>query len=117
MAGEICFEASLAATVLFLHRDFKPGEKPKDRTEMQNGFVKFFDDKRGWGFLAGENGQQVFVHYSRINGVGRRTLRHGEPVSFDIQDTEKGPMATNVTRLNPPTESATVRYEREQFNS
>lgn len=66
---------------------------------MASGKVKWFDNKRGWGFIAQETGQDVFVHYSSINGNGYKTLREGDDVSYELIDSDKGPKAQNVQRV------------------
>jgi CspA family cold shock protein len=63
------------------------------------GTVKWFSDKKGFGFITREGEDDVFVHYSSINGEGFRTLREGEKVSFDIIQGDRGPKASNVTRV------------------
>lgn len=63
---------------------------------MQNGTVKWFDDKKGFGFIAGENGEDYFVHYSDIAGQNHRTLDHGQCVVFTVGENRKGKIATNV---------------------
>lgn len=65
---------------------------------MASGKVKWFDNKRGFGFIAQESGQDVFVHHSCIMGAGYKTLQEGEQVSFEIINSEKGPKAQNVQR-------------------
>lgn len=62
------------------------------------GTVKWFSDKKGYGFITREGMDDVFVHYSSIQGDGFRTLREGEAVLFEIADGERGPKATNVTK-------------------
>ena len=62
------------------------------------GTVKWFSDKKGYGFITREGMDDVFVHYSSIQGDGFRTLREGEMVLFEISDGERGPKATNVTK-------------------
>ena len=64
---------------------------------MANGIVKWFSDKKGYGFIEQENGPDVFVHHSNINAQGFKSLREGDAVTFDIEQEEKGPTATNVT--------------------
>ncbi len=64
---------------------------------MANGTVKWFSDKKGYGFIEQEDGPDVFVHQSEIKGAGFRTLKEGERVRFDIEQGEKGPAAVNVT--------------------
>jgi CspA family cold shock protein len=66
---------------------------------MMEGRVKWFNDKKGYGFLETDNEGDVFVHYSAIKGEGFRTLQEGERVSFEIEQSPKGPHAINVKRL------------------
>jgi len=63
---------------------------------MVKGTVKWFNEKKGYGFLSREDGDDVFVHYSAIEKKGFKTLREGESVEFEIQDGPKGPQAINV---------------------
>ncbi|MEJ5348480.1 MAG: cold-shock protein [Desulfosoma sp.] len=63
------------------------------------GRVKWFNEKKGYGFIETENQGDVFVHYTGIQGEGFRTLTDGEAVSFDITETPKGPQAINVRRI------------------
>ncbi len=65
---------------------------------MAEGTVKWFNAKKGFGFLEREDGDDVFVHFSAIQGEGFKTLNEGERVTFDIVDGEKGPAAENVVR-------------------
>jgi CspA family cold shock protein len=65
---------------------------------MASGKVKWFDNKHGFGFITQETGQDVFVHYSAIQGDGFRTLNEGDDVDFDIVTSEKGLKAENVKR-------------------
>jgi CspA family cold shock protein len=60
--------------------------------------VKSFSDAKGFGFIAAEDGREVFVHYSSIRGEGFRTLAEGERVEFELVDGPKGPQASNVRR-------------------
>ncbi|MBP3618928.1 MAG: cold shock domain-containing protein [Lachnospiraceae bacterium] len=64
-----------------------------------NGTVKWFNAKKGFGFISDENGTDVFVHYSALNMDGFKVLDEGDKVEFDIVDGEKGPQAANVTKL------------------
>ncbi|MFQ5862339.1 MAG: cold shock domain-containing protein [Candidatus Brocadiales bacterium] len=63
------------------------------------GKVKWFDAKKGFGFIEHEGGKDVFVHYSSISGDGFRTLEDGEQVEFDLVDSDKGLQAQNVTKV------------------
>ena len=63
--------------------------------ERQQGTVKWFNDKKGFGFIERENGSDVFVHYSAIQGSGFRTLVEGQRVEFGLVQNEKGPAATD----------------------
>ncbi len=63
------------------------------------GKVKWFDAKKGFGFIEHEGGKDVFVHYSSIGGDGFRTLEDGEQVEFDLIDSDKGLQAQNVMRV------------------
>jgi CspA family cold shock protein len=69
---------------------------------MSDGRVKWFNPKKGYGFIATADGRDVFVHYSSITGNGYKTLAEGDPVSFDIVDGEKGPRAENVVQQSAP---------------
>ena len=68
----------------------------KEENILANGIVKWFDDKKGYGFIEQEEGQDIFVHYSGIKGEGFRSLNEGDRVSFDIEQGTKGPAAVNV---------------------
>lgn len=60
------------------------------------GRVKWFDEKKGFGFIERENGNDVFVHFRAIEGSGFKTLAEGQEVDFDVEDGPKGPQAANV---------------------
>lgn len=63
------------------------------------GIVKWFNDEKGFGFIQQESGNDVFVHYSGINGAGRKTLKEGQRVTMEITSGQKGPQAQNVRPL------------------
>jgi CspA family cold shock protein len=63
---------------------------------MPEGTVKWFNQRKGYGFISGADGRDIFVHYSNIAGKGFKTLNEGDTVSFDVVDGEKGPRAENV---------------------
>ncbi len=63
------------------------------------GKVKWFNDEKGFGFIEQEGGKDVFVHFSAINGSGRKTLKEGQKVTMEVTNGQKGPQAENVTAL------------------
>jgi CspA family cold shock protein len=67
------------------------------------GSVKWFDPEKGWGFIRLEDGNEVFVHHSDIQGSGFRSLRDGAEVELDVERADRGPRARNVTRLDGET--------------
>jgi CspA family cold shock protein len=67
--------------------------------EREVGVVKWFDEKKGYGFIARKTGGDVFVHYSDISGQGFRTLSEGDNVEFTIKQNRKGQAATDVRKL------------------
>jgi len=64
-----------------------------------NGTVKFFNEDKGYGFISREQGDDVFVHYSNIQGDGYKSLSEGQKVEFDVAPGKKGPEAQNVRRI------------------
>ena len=66
---------------------------------MAEGTVKWFNDAKGFGFIAQDGGDDVFVHHSAVQADGFKTLEEGARVSFDIVDGPKGPAAANVVKL------------------
>ena len=66
---------------------------------MAKGTVKWFSDQKGYGFVTPENGKDVFVHHSAIQGEGYKSLSEGQQVEFNIEQGPKGEQATNVVKL------------------
>lgn len=66
---------------------------------MQRGTVKWFNDHKGYGFITAEGAQEVFVHFSAIEGSGFRTLHEGEQVEFEVTSSERGAEAAHVTKI------------------
>ncbi len=66
---------------------------------MENGIVKWFSDKKGFGFIERENGGDIFVHHSAISSSGFRTLSEGDRVTFDVEEGDRGPSAKDVTKV------------------
>ena len=68
-------------------------------SEKEAGVVKWFDEKKGYGFIARQSGGDVFVHYSDISGTGFRTLKEGDNVEFVVKQNQKGQAATEVIKV------------------
>jgi cold shock protein len=66
---------------------------------MTEGVVKWFNDKKGFGFIEQDDGGDVFVHHTAINMQGFRTLSEGDRVSFEVEDNQRGPAAKNVVKI------------------
>ncbi len=69
-----------------------------EKEKKETGICKWFSPEKGYGFIARENDEDVFVHFSAIVSDGFRTLNEGEEVSFVVETTERGPQATGVTK-------------------
>ena len=78
---------------------------------MLEGKVKWFDEKKGWGFIQKEDGSDVFVHYSAIQDNGFKTLADGQTVEFEIIQGPKGPQASNVSKLQEPVLQESMQQE------
>jgi CspA family cold shock protein len=66
---------------------------------MANGIVKWFDERKGYGFIEQEEGPDVFVHHSGINATGFKSLNDGDSVTFNVEQGQKGPAAVDVTKI------------------
>lgn len=69
-----------------------------EATKMEQGKVKWFNAEKGFGFIEREAGDDVFVHFSAIQGEGFKSLEEGESVSFDVEQGQRGPQASNVQK-------------------
>ena len=87
--GALC-NAPYHAKVSKVVREFKA---------MPQGTVKWFNNKRGWGFIVKEDGEDIFVHYSAIKGEGFKSLTEGQRVQFEIENGSNGPAAANVEKV------------------
>ena len=65
---------------------------------MAQGIVKWFNDRKGYGFISQEEGNDVFVHFSSIQSTGYKTLSEGDRVEFEIEESDRGPQAKNVVK-------------------
>jgi CspA family cold shock protein len=66
---------------------------------LAQGIVKWFNDRKGYGFISQEDGNDVFVHFSSIEATGYKTLSEGDNVDFDIEESDRGPEAKNVKKV------------------
>ena len=66
---------------------------------MLKGKVKWFNAEKGFGFIVGEDGKDIFVHFSVINQEGYKSLAEGDVVTYEVKETERGPQATNVSKV------------------
>jgi cold shock protein len=67
---------------------------------LANGIVKWFNDKKGYGFINEDQGRDIFVHFSAIDMQGFKTLSEGDVVMFDVEESDRGPEAKNVKKTN-----------------
>jgi len=77
------------------------GTEEQEDSGRETGTVKWFSNPKGYGFISRDEGDDVFVHYSAVEGGGFRSLDEGERVEFTVEQGEKGPRAANVKSLEP----------------
>ena len=96
-------ELTLKDYFFYGSNDLGPGTIQKNFIKevgaLGEGVVKWFSERKGFGFIEQEDGQDLFVHHSAINMTGFRTLNEGDRVSFEIEESDRGPKAKNVTKL------------------
>jgi cold shock protein len=73
-------------------------ENTQEATKMENGKVKWFNAEKGFGFIEREGGEDVFVHFSAIQGEGFKSLEEGQEVTFDVEQGQRGAQAANVRK-------------------
>jgi len=73
--------------------------KQKEDISVPEGKVKWFNEAKGFGFIEQDGGKDLFVHFTAITGEGFKTLSEGQRVSFEVEETSKGPKAKNVQKL------------------
>ena len=71
----------------------------KEVNVLLKGTVKWFNDRKGYGFINTEDGRDIFVHFSSIDATGFKTLSEGDQVNFDVEESDRGPEAKNVKKL------------------
>lgn len=84
---------------------------------LQRGQVKWFDSKKGYGFIVGPEGQDVFVHYTHIGGDGFRSLKDGETVDYEVIEGDKGLQARAVLRVETEADAEAPQAEESSVNS
>jgi cold shock protein len=93
----------IAGTHVAVHKQFRSHADRQQLVRkdffMENGTVKWFNGKKGFGFIERQGGDDVFVHYSAITGTGFKNLNEGDQVTFEVENGPKGPQAVNVSKL------------------
>jgi CspA family cold shock protein len=93
----VCFFISEASR--FARHKNVPAGQLKEQKKMAQGTVKWFNDAKGFGFIEQDNGPDVFVHFSAVQGDGFKSLAEGDRVSFDVTQGQKGPQSSNVRKI------------------
>ena len=75
---------------------------------MNNGTVKWFNSDKGFGFITGEDGNDVFAHFSAIQGEGFKSLDEGQAVTYDIEEGQRGPQAVNINKKDVKFQKITI---------
>jgi CspA family cold shock protein len=91
----VCFFVLAAAA----YRATKSSQSGNMEKKMAEGTVKWFNDAKGFGFIEQDNGPDVFVHFSAIQGDGFKSLAEGDRVSFEVTQGQKGPQSANVRKI------------------
>jgi len=88
---------NISRLVIFV--EFLRQNKNRRYTHMMNGVVKWFNSEKGYGFITGEDGKDVFAHFSQIQSDGYKTLEEGQEVSFEVVEGDRGPQCANIVKL------------------
>ena len=94
-------QATLGVCFFLSSKNLRNKKFPQGNTEknMAEGTVKWFNDAKGFGFIEQDNGPDVFVHFSQIQGDGFKSLAEGDRVSFEVTQGQKGPQSSNVRKI------------------
>jgi len=92
-------DLSLVRPLIYLRTGSIREDFKKEIGTLAQGTVKWFNEKKGYGFISQEDGQDIFVHYSSINAAGFKSLAEGDQVSFDVEESDRGPTAKNVNKV------------------
>jgi CspA family cold shock protein len=84
-------------------------------SEQVTGTVKWFSTEKGYGFIQREEGSDVFVHYSAIQGAGFKNLNEGQRVEFTVEQSPKGPQAANVVILDAPQQTFQSSWQNQEY--